>query len=762
MNRYFISWLKAFGRRRSVSATNNKPDSQNGIASLSIPGPQGARSIMGGNERKGLSSILLGTLCVFGSTHAHAYAEVVAQWHFDEAPGAAVAHDSIGSVDGILRGDAAFVAGGISGNAVRMTVAGNGLVNMGDNFSFTNTDFSVVAWIKTIPGQRTVDYASIAGRHDSGWGNGFFLSFDYQTGRASFYDSALGEARSTTDVDDGQWHQLAGVYHFGDVSEIYVDGSPADDSRPARTINANTVPFSVGGMRIAGTLESLYNGLVDELQLYDHPLTPSEVQYLFENPSQVVPEPSSVVLMLTAFLGLLASNCGSSRRRWFSDNQQQRVRAEGRCNLKRSLGAWITVLLFTSVGPAEAVGDTLGYADVVLDYFDSGAGPIPGPYGRVADASGDTGPGAPVSLDVVLGPEPSGGLDYLSLPTGSFVTVGFTDEVISDRPGFDFVVNERDGGELADVYAGPSPDSLAFLGTASGCTAFDLAGAGLSDPVQAVKVIGRDTGGSSPGFDLMNVRVRQVPTRAAPLKEGLIGYWQFDGDARDASGGGRDLRLMGGVGFAGGLFGEALDLHNNINQYATRPVDDAIYDFGSGDFTLQAWVNFNDTSHEQVLVEKYDPGVAPGWTLTMINDTGLDHVWHLSARPAVHLISDTQSIPTGVWHHVVARKYAEDFDIFYDGNNIAYGSGLDPVPDSPALLSVGVFNFPGGACYPLDGRIDEVAIWNRALTDQEIAALYNGGSGMPIPEPSSAVLAATACIGLLAFARRRTRRKRKQ
>ncbi|NEP81125.1 MAG: hypothetical protein F6K39_24990, partial [Okeania sp. SIO3B3] len=60
----------------------------------------------------------------------------------------------------------------------------------------------------------------------------------------------------------------------------------------------------------------------------------------------------------------------------------------------------------------------IGFADVVLDYFDSGAGPIPGPYGNDV-------PVEPVSLDIILGSDEDG---FLSLPTDSFVTVGFTDE----------------------------------------------------------------------------------------------------------------------------------------------------------------------------------------------------------------------------------------------------------------------------------------------------------------------------------------------
>ncbi len=55
-------------------------------------------------------------------------------------------------------------------------------------------------------------------------------------------------------------------------------------------------------------------------------------------------------------------------------------------------------------------------------------------------------------------------------------------------------------------------------------------------------------------------------------------------------------------------------------------------------------------------------------------------------------------------------------------------------------------SFPG---YNLDGRLDEVAIRSRALSDAEIGQLYNGGAGMAVPEPGAAAL--IVGLGLLGF-----------
>jgi hypothetical protein len=141
-----------------------------------------------------------------------------------------------------------------------------------------------------------------------------------------------------------------------------------------------------------------------------------------------------------------------------------------------------------------------------------------------------------VSLDVVLGydPGPTGYQDFLSLPTGSYVIVGFTDESIIDGPGNDISITEIGGaGELAQVYVSSDNINFILLGFAADdtTTAFDLALISYSDPVTAVKVIGLDNFGDSPGFDVVNVAIMEnsigppvpIPSAVWLLGSGLIG-----------------------------------------------------------------------------------------------------------------------------------------------------------------------------------------------------------------------------------------------
>lgn len=211
----------------------------------------------------------------------------------------------------------------------------------------------------------------------------------------------------------------------------------------------------------------------------------------------------------------------------------------------------------------------------------------------------------------------------------------------------------------------------------------------------------------------------------AAAQEVLVGWWTFDGSGADQSGAGRDVAVAGGAGFAPGIFGQALDLHNNGGQYAVRPGDDSVYDFGTSDFVIQVRVNFNNTFREQTLIEKFSGSGGPGWTLTKLNGDAL----HFYCAPAVVLTSAALPITSGEWHHIVARRNGTLFQIIYDGTVVASGTSSAPVPDTGMPLLIGKRNDHDGRNFAVDGRIDDVAIWRCGLPGSVF------GPGSPVPTP---------------------------
>jgi Ca2+-binding RTX toxin-like protein len=154
---------------------------------------------------------------------------------------------------------------------------------------------------------------------------------------------------------------------------------------------------------------------------------------------------------------------------------------------------------FSQITDHASEGD--GFADVILAFKDGPSGPYGGEHSDVTAKK--------VSLGVVLGDDPTTDVNYLSLPTGSYVTLGFADETIVNGPGDDFVVRELvDNGEKANVFVSSDGVNFTLIGQAFGgkTTKFDLAKIGFKGAMRAVKIVGLDNGGASPGFDLINVQ----------------------------------------------------------------------------------------------------------------------------------------------------------------------------------------------------------------------------------------------------------------
>ncbi len=178
--------------------------------------------------------------------------------------------------------------------------------------------------------------------------------------------------------------------------------------------------------------------------------------------------------------------------------------------LRSLIGITFIVLLFNL---NVAYADTwYGYADTVLDYYNSGTGSMAGPYGGTWNGGSGSFP-ISVTTDVVIGDDagyPPAYGDFLSLPKGSYVTVGFLDETVIDGLGNDIFIQEAGAsGESAAIYVSSNLSDFTFLGFAYDdvTTSFDLASIGYSNPVQAIKIVGLDSLGGSPGFDVMNIQV---------------------------------------------------------------------------------------------------------------------------------------------------------------------------------------------------------------------------------------------------------------
>jgi len=235
--------------------------------------------------------LAVATLAVLCAAAGPASGVIVSHWRFDEPAGATVAVDETGGLDGQVVGNVGFGVAGVAGGAVALGIEGSGALDMGNVLAFGDTDFSLALWVKTLPGA-TDDIYPLA-KHASGYG-GYLVGLNSdgiygEPGKAWFYDigSPGQQAFSTTDVNDGQWHQIVCVYQQGGLLGIYVDGTPREDLQLAPLNPVTGARFIVGGLDYSGNVQPYFQGWIDDVQVYDHALKPHQVDYLFAHPSSV-------------------------------------------------------------------------------------------------------------------------------------------------------------------------------------------------------------------------------------------------------------------------------------------------------------------------------------------------------------------------------------------------------------------------------------------------------------------------------------------
>jgi hypothetical protein len=215
-----------------------------------------------------------------------ASANLVANWSFDEGQGQ-TALDDIGGFDGTLEGDSVLVgSGGVSGGF--LDNGDTGFVNAGANLEFLGLEsFSIQMWIRT----SATTFASLLSRHVMGYQNGYGIGLEtngsfyvYQSDNPSHSSGAAG-------LRDGAWHQIVVVRDsFRSQLRLYVDGARAPLPTSAGGlghINATPASLLIGGVTSGGTPTHTYDGMVDEVRIWDSALSDADVELLHAYPESL-------------------------------------------------------------------------------------------------------------------------------------------------------------------------------------------------------------------------------------------------------------------------------------------------------------------------------------------------------------------------------------------------------------------------------------------------------------------------------------------
>jgi hypothetical protein len=199
---------------------------------------------------------------------------MVSHWLLDENSGT-TAIDFVGGNNASLNGTAAWAPteGQVDG-AVRLDGPGSYLsIGNESNFDFTNA-MTVACWIK--PDTFDATWQAFVCKGDNSWrlhraGDTNFINFA-GTGLSQL------DVTGTIDVNDGQWHHIAGIYDGANLY-VYVDGN-LDASVASTGQIANTGdPVFIGSNASMSNRE--FKGLIDDVCIFNRALTADEIASLY-------------------------------------------------------------------------------------------------------------------------------------------------------------------------------------------------------------------------------------------------------------------------------------------------------------------------------------------------------------------------------------------------------------------------------------------------------------------------------------------------
>lgn len=227
------------------------------------------------------------------------------------------------------------------------------------------------------------------------------------------------------------------------------------------------------------------------------------------------------------------------------------------------------------------------------------------------------------------------------------------------------------------------------------------------------------------GQDWVGMGKQQAPT------DGLVGYWTLDeasGTFVDSSGEGNDGGAVGG--------GIAYRSANGVRGYAAGfdGVDDGIIVVASPELdvgsttdrvTLSAWVYPRSlTSNARKIISHGDTSTASGYGYRLdASDTYVRFGFYASGG---HLYTYNTPLTLDEWTLVTATYDGANVKIYLNGVKVSEQAAVYDIDDRPTYpVRIGTPNSGTDTGRVWDGYLDEVRIYDKALSEQEVKQLYN-------------------------------------
>src|SRR3954470_20106956 len=216
--------------------------------------------------------------------------------------------------------------------------------------------------------------------------------------------------------------------------------------------------------------------------------------------------------------------------------------------------------------------------------------------------------------------------------------------------------------------------------------------------------------------------------------DGMVAWWAAEGTAAEPIGNNNGT-LQNGVGFTNGIVGQGFEF-DGLDDYISVPANPNLNVGISSGFTIECWINPADINRTHIITEwnnasgglgvllcHSDPGVGGlgAFFANIVSTSGGDHI---IATPAGILS------PNNFQHLAVTYDKSTGLaKLFYNGSVAASQNFGLFTPQTTYQFYMGTrVSGPAAVGSYFSGILDELGVYNRALSDNEIQGIYSAGA----------------------------------
>ena len=631
--------------------------------------------------------------------------DLVGYWRLDEGSGT-VAYDSSGNEnDGTFNGDPQWVDGYFSG-ALEFDGSGDFLDCGNDASLGVSEAVTLTAWINL--GAQGIDQ-KIGGNQDGA--NGGYKMGIYSNDKVEFEIRTSGNAAvlnrnsgGGTVMQVGTWYHIAGVYSQSDGTiRTYVNGVLDREAAATQVLGVSPGNFYIG-CEPYNTGAYHFNGVMDDFRLYSRALTEPEINGVMmgggaEYPYASSPSPADGALHADTWVTLSwrAGDFAASHDVYLSDTFDD---------------------VNDGIGDALRGNQTNAFFVAGFPGFAYPDGLVPGTtyYWRI-DEVNEADPNSPWKGPVWSFSIPSKKA-YDPIPADGSNFIETDGLILSWTPGF--------GARLHTVYFGEDFDTVSnATGGVPGAFATYNPGPLELETTYYWRVDEFDGVVTYTG-DVWSFRtVSEIPVTDPTF----VGWWKLDEGtgtlALDWSGYGNHGELLGDPQWVAGKIGGALEFDGtgdilNCGNDSSLAIVEAV--------TMTAWTKVGALGLDHKIGGNQD-GANGGYKMTVFSNNKVEFEIRDAGNASTlnRDVAGGTTLETGTWYHL-AGTYSQQ-----EGYIRTYVNGvLDRQLQTASVLGASSGNFYIGcepfntSSYNFTGDMDDVRLYNRALTPEEIKQTMRG------------------------------------